>query len=824
MSNLAIFFIALILLFVAALLANALFRHASRPAYLCALFVLGYAEIVLIAEFTSLFGIISVLAYLLGHLFLATIAWFLWQRAGKPALLGPFSNGRWALWRELPPFKSAPALYILAAGVGLAYLLGAYLILAFPQHNYDSMTYHLSRVGYWLQHQTLAPWPTPNPRQTTSPINAELGLLWTILFLGRDQLTGFVQWFSALASLVSIYGLARLLGANRPQGFFAALVWATFPQVLLQSITTQNDLVVAAFITGAVYFFYLGLNQKKKKFLWLSGLAMGLTIGTKSTAWIFMPGLALAVLLSTWRHQKAGVSQVMGWILAAIIGTGLLGVFIHVQNLLYYGDPFSVPEWTANLTNPQASRRAFLVSNALIYLYQFFDPSGLPGELGRAFIEAKATVTRAIIDTLNLPISPLLPGFYPLKRALYPWFVIHPDSTWFGPLSALLFIPAIPYQLWQGLRRRDDLRLGLILIGAGFMFTLCLLMGWTPYRGRYLVPFFSLLAPLLIFWYRPSRLSKVLQWVIAISAVWIMGWTTLNNVYLPLVGEKAVWHRTQTEIRALSDPKVKPILEMVEANVPPQAVLATRLGVDDWDYPLFGPTFERKVIQADPTEKSMDLTAFQKEGAEYLLISARERPFLLIPQGLEFLAESDGWTLYRIAPDATTGNIPTEIQAEILGVTDTKNLVTIDPRLAGIVGVLEIEEFNWVIESHQGKGFLWLGEGFAQGLSGYLWSEKELAVRVIFQVAPGPSREDKLRNLEFRFFRRGPYSIIKEGSVIQQFAITGPETIEATITLQRGLNQIRLGVFDEATISRLPNGDERPLLVMLQHIDILPVE
>jgi hypothetical protein len=134
----------------------------------------------------------------------------------------------------------------------------------------------------------------------------------------------------------------------------------------------------------------------------------------------------------------------------------------------------------------------------------------------------------------------------------------------------------------------------------------------------------------------------------------------------------------------------------------------------------------------------------------------------------------------------------------------------------------EIGEFDWGIESYQGRGILWLGEGMAQGLAGYLWSERNIPVRVTFEVRPGSGREDVLRHLEFRYYRRGKYGAIQEGSIVQQFQISGPAKIETPVTLQRGLNQIHLFVLDEATVRRQPNGDERPLLVLLEHINILP--
>jgi hypothetical protein len=257
-------------------------------------------------------------------------------------------------------------------------------------------------------------------------------------------------------------------------------------------------------------------------------------------------------------------------------------------------------------------------------------------------------------------------------------------------------------------------------------------------------------------------------------------------------------------------------------NVPMNTTLGTRLGENDWDYLLFGPKFERRVIQVDPGLEGVDPHALELAGVEYLLISPREKPFLTVPQGLSFLGEANGWTLYKISPKDTPGDVPADEKEKLLGLTDLGHLATVDPALTGVVGVNEISEFDWGIESYQGRGILWLGEGISQGLVGYLWSEREISVRVTFEVRPGSGREDTLRHLEFRYYRRGKYSPIQEGAIVQHFQISEPTKIEATVTLQRGLNQIYLFALDEATVRRQPNGDERPLLVLLEHIDILP--
>jgi hypothetical protein len=115
-----------------------------------------------------------------------------------------------------------------------------------------------------------------------------------------------------------------------------------------------------------------------------------------------------------------------------------------------------------------------------------------------------------------------------------------------------------------------------------------------------------------------------------------------------------------------------------------------------------------------------------------------------------------------------------------------------------------------------------LGEGLNQGIQGYLWSEKEMPVKLIFQLQPGPGREDSIRNIEVAFFWYGAYGSITDFTLIQDVQIDEPEVFEMVVHLQKGLNEFRLLGLDQATIRSMPNGDTRPLLVLLQHIDVVP--
>ena len=121
---------SLVLIF--SIFANSLLKPPTRPAALLGLYLLSFANVVLVSEVAGTVHLLNSRVFFLGsHLVLAGLAWFAWQRTGRPSLLGPFSNAtagftRRSLWTSL---KSQPELWLLAMGVTIAYLVGAGLVL-----------------------------------------------------------------------------------------------------------------------------------------------------------------------------------------------------------------------------------------------------------------------------------------------------------------------------------------------------------------------------------------------------------------------------------------------------------------------------------------------------------------------------------------------------------------------------------------------------------------------------------------------------------------------------------------------------------------------
>jgi hypothetical protein len=397
----AIFILDVILVFVFASWMAAVLRPPSRPAFLAALFVLVWTDLVLSTEVLSLLRMVTAPALLVSHALLALLALGAWRAAGRPAPPKIVLPSRRAMALCL---KSLPDLWILGLMIGLAYALLAVVNLLVPPNNMDSMVYHLSRVAFWIQHQTLAPWPTPNLTQTIYPPNVELGSLWSMLFLRRDILAGFVQWFSALSAMVSVFGLGRTFGFSRPASAFASFVYLILPMIILQSTTTQNDLTLAAMITTMAYLLMLGLKTGHREMLILSGAAMGLALGMKLPAVLVLPGFGLGMAVAILTRKPKPVRRLVLWAGACLAGFVLLEAFNYIQNLVAYRHLLGGPQtmhYQANEVEP--GNWALIRSNAARDVFSMMDLTGMPRPLAESAAAIRARLGRAVFSALRLP-------------------------------------------------------------------------------------------------------------------------------------------------------------------------------------------------------------------------------------------------------------------------------------------------------------------------------------------------------------------------------------------------------------------------------------
>ena len=325
-----VFVLAALLLTVTSVVGASTLKLAFPVSFLLAAYLFAAAQIVLLTELLSQFDAVGRAGYLAGQGVVSLIATALWLRCARPRPPRPKF--------EFDAARRHPLVLVLAVVVGLSLLYGAALGVATPPSNWDSMTYHLSRVAAWHQTGAVEYVTTHTERQNSFPPNAEIEILYTVTFIGRDTPAAAPQFLAKLALLVGITGASRRIGFTRPSALFAALVFASLTLVALQSVTTQNDLIVASFVVAATYFIL------DRRCLPLAGIAIGLAIGAKATALLALPMLALLALVQL-RETRRRV-QLTAFALAGVVFFGAYG---YSLNLAETGDPLGTRTETDEL-------------------------------------------------------------------------------------------------------------------------------------------------------------------------------------------------------------------------------------------------------------------------------------------------------------------------------------------------------------------------------------------------------------------------------------------------------------------------------------------
>ena len=188
---------------------------------------------------------------LLSQLIVAGVTVGLWagvRRGARPSLRWP-SRGELVKAVRAHPVTAGLGAVVLAT-LGLEF----FFALAVAPNNIDSMGYHLSRAAYWLQYKSVFQFPGGTIRQLDYPPNGEILQAWTLAVSGTDRFAQLIQWASGIGCGLCIYLGAQLLGFRRAHAVFAAGLFMVLPIVVLESTSTQNDLITAFFLASIAVF------------------------------------------------------------------------------------------------------------------------------------------------------------------------------------------------------------------------------------------------------------------------------------------------------------------------------------------------------------------------------------------------------------------------------------------------------------------------------------------------------------------------------------------------------------------------------------------
>ena len=364
-------------------------------------------------------------------------------------------------------------------------------------YNWDSMTYHLSRIASWTQNKSIAYYSTNNLRQISSPVLAEFINLHVYILSGRkDFFLNLLQCISSLTNMWFVYEISKKIGCRRIYCLLAAFLFYTAPSMFGESLTTQTDQFATVWLMIFVYYF-LDLFDKSYRFQYnrktlsvclLMGISLSFGYLAKPSVLIGAAVLALALLVRCiWRKDSASaiikllvsVIPVMGGILGPEMARNLLGSVstfeVGRDQLVGTLNPvYILVNWMKNFSFNWPSIYLYKSDHwiaAIIYRLAGFlgvnidDPSisytGRPFELHEAATyEPDMAVNEVIIIFFTLCF---LWGIYRYKKQK------------------------------SGLGKEYSMLVSLIFI------IFCAVVIWEPWVSRYMIPCLTLLCPMIAY-------------------------------------------------------------------------------------------------------------------------------------------------------------------------------------------------------------------------------------------------------------------------------------------------------------------------------------
>jgi hypothetical protein len=486
-------------------------------------------------------------------------------------------NKRWPDFRELSPFLMAFAVF------GVLLLLASVALAAAP-NNWDSMTYHMSRVMHWKAHQNLGFFPTDVLRELYLFPFSEMVILHTFLLSGGDRLSALPQFFSLIGCAAGVSAIVRIWKGGVRAEWFACLLAVTIPMAILQATSTQNDLVTAFWLVCFALFTLLLLEDPSVALYAYAGASLGLAILTKPSAAIWAAPFLIWYALLLLRKPALYSRMLMT---AAIVLVMLSGV--AWRSMSAFGTPLPVnPEPGYSVASTRHDIAGFLTvlaRNTALHI------GAVPlGTWNRVVTDATLEFQRRLGVEQDDP-SVTWPG-----TEFQPRFSIFEDDAG-NFVHFSLMIAALPILLFWSTRGIHALRPYSLCVVLGFLL-FCFFLRWQPWHSRLHLPLFLLALPcvaLVIDWYLPRWGKTMLAALLFIQAMPFL----LFNSSHPILGSSSVFAVDRARLMFVG----RPDMEMPYKTVA-SALLASScreagvmIGGDNWEYPLWALTQYRVTFE-----------------------------------------------------------------------------------------------------------------------------------------------------------------------------------------------------------------------------------
>jgi hypothetical protein len=627
-------------------------RNTARIAdslsdYLIKLFVNFVACIIPIGFLLSEFNLINQpFAWNFGIIIFAGIIYFLLKSFVKTSefnlkeSLQNLKNNFPKSWENLS-FSSKFIFGILSITLLFTTIINIIVVFVAAPNEWDSMTGHLVKCAYYLQNGNM---------------NRVGGTMWSVDYYPNSlptlQIFGYhifhsekgfklihylSYWVFALAS----YGTAKKISQNKTASLFVFLITALLPTALVQATTTETDIVLTAYLSCLVYFLFSYKNSPSKLNIVLIGLTTCILLGHKITFLLISPAVLLVgiytVALSKAFLKKVPILLVTMAIcfVLYVLPTGYLGNIRESGkfSISCISGPKEVMNWfrPENYTTKDLLKYGTL--NVGRYASDFLNLDGIRStEIGKKVNDAMRFFPNKVFEKLHLEqdkfwaVSPFYVKNPPIE--------FHQERPYWGIISFGLVLPIMLFLFFNFRKNwKDSQKRSLIVLSIAAIIhflSLCYTAAYDPIKGRYFMNLAVWCMPLLVEsrkWKMVSLKGTLITYhlslitlIISLSAICIV----FNKRIHPIFGEKNIFNMSRMEQMTLLRPDIYEAYKKYDELVPKNAIVALGTTREDFEYPLWGKNFSRKLIPIHPFGKVVK--PIPKE-ANYLFYSEGVLPF-----------------------------------------------------------------------------------------------------------------------------------------------------------------------------------------------------
>ncbi len=518
-------------------------------------------------------------------------------------------------WQEESTYFQKISLLVLLPTFLFTAITNLIIIFNVAPHNWDSMTYHLAQIPYFLQQNSLVHFGADYWAQDVHPKNASLLKIYMYLATGlSENLMQLVQFFSYIISGISIYGISRLIGGNKFQSIIATLIFLLLTESLMESITTQNDMLITALVGTIIYFMLLWKKSLACKYLLLVGLAVGLSLGIKSSFLLVLPSIATIFLYLLYIANQTKIQKFRDFALISLFS--ILSIIIlaipsgYIENIQDYGHPIG-PKHVRSGHSFEGKSFEYIIyngsKNVLRFGFDFLSLDGLPPV--EPFNLAQKTIQKIpkeLLSIFDINIEGKegcrVPYRYATKTSM-----AHEDSSSWG-IFGLTFIWLSIILSLIGFIKSNLVRV-LSVSTIIFVLVQSFVGPYDPWRGRYflIATIFAVPTVVGLLNIKSRFLNVYILFIIllgslsALSSVILRKNSSIVDFKYHNIVSTSVFGMNRLEQLTRNRKCFNAVFNTYEKNVPRTAVVATILGGNQFEYPLFGKQFTRTVLPLNPS-------------------------------------------------------------------------------------------------------------------------------------------------------------------------------------------------------------------------------